>query len=154
MPYYDPERIVAAYVKRAESGLLPPRIEKLWGQSHRVRPAYCAEKLGDGKLLLLVTPIYYRPAYYLIYGDSSWLDPETKKLVDDFVYLHGDDVTNTLEEVFGYAHYTNDAGREVIGEWPMVNLDDGYEFCLGDEAEDFFTPYQFRKINRGDLPIA
>ena len=148
MSKYDKAKIVSDFVASADSCLLPSRIEKLWGQPHRVRPAYCAKPIGDGKLLLLITPYYDRPAYYLIYGDSSWLDKETKRLVEDFIYISEDSITNTLEEEFGHAHSLDDNGQEIECVWPTANFDYGYEFCLGDELEDFFTEYQFSKMKK------
>ncbi len=44
----------------------------LWGQKRFVVPRLCDEVWGDGKLLLAISPIMYRPQYFVARIDSSW----------------------------------------------------------------------------------
>lgn len=56
---------------------LRPLIERrtctsLWGQRRYVTPALVSEVFGDGRKLLALSPIMYRPNYFVVRIDSSW----------------------------------------------------------------------------------
>lgn len=127
-----------------ESTLLPGRIETLWGQRNRIRPAFCADKMGDGKLPVVIWTINDRPKYYLIFIDSAWHDGTD--FVEDFDEEVGE-ILETIEEQFGNAHFIDDNGRERVGDWPMLNDWNGYGWYKA-EAGDFVTPNALKTLNR------
>ena len=47
-----------------------------------IKPEFIRQELGNGDLLLAVTPLNTRPNYYLIRVDSKWLDKENRPIYD------------------------------------------------------------------------
>lgn len=44
----------------------------LWGQPQSITPRLCGRVFGDGRQLIVVSPIMFRPNYFVVRIDSSW----------------------------------------------------------------------------------
>ncbi len=68
------------------------QIERLWGQPHRIMPRLVTEVFGDGRRLLALYPIMYRPNHFVVRMDSKieityaddWLDEIYTSIEDEF----------------------------------------------------------------------
>ncbi len=47
-------------------------VEYLWGQRRIVIPRLCSKIFGNGRKLLALSPIMYRPNYFVVRIDSNW----------------------------------------------------------------------------------
>lgn len=76
---------------------LRPLIERwqaahLWGQPHRIKPRLVTHVLGDGRRLLALYPILYRPNHFVVRMDSKvnityaddWLDEIYDAIEEEF----------------------------------------------------------------------
>lgn len=70
----------------------------MWGQPHWVKPRLVSAIFGDGKVLLLLTPIMTRPNYFVVRIDSEWhLDKDGGGLCE-----HLPEIQESIEDQFGY----------------------------------------------------
>jgi len=93
---------------------LPERCQ-MWGQDYVVTPRLIGEKIGDGKQLVCVTPIFERPNYFVARVDSAMTN-----VLDMFrggrEYL--DAIMDAAEEEYGYhgdEEYRDEHGDETRG---------------------------------------
>lgn len=117
--------------------LLPRRKLTMWTIPCMVRPALVKQEFGRADLLLALAPISHRPAYYLVWVDSRWLEDDT------FVYDHLDDIYEAIEEEFGY--HSQDDGAAY--RWPEADFLDGSCWRKA-SADDVLTARQRRAIGR------
>lgn len=96
--------------------LLPVRKLTMWTMPCMVRPALVKKEFGRADLLLALAPISHRPAYYLVWIDSSWLEDQAR-----FVDHHIDDIYEAIEEEFG-CHSQEDGSAY---QWPTADFLDG-----------------------------
>lgn len=113
----------------------------LWGQKHFIRPVFIRGVLGDGNLLLAVTPLNTRPNYYLIRIDSGWL----KKDDTETIYEHLDEIEDAIEDEVGLRDYEDDEGNECLAEWPSLNTNAGISWC---PSNDLIREYRSLKAKR------
>lgn len=68
-----------------------PEWRGLWGQRYRVTPRLITSRFGDGRMLMIVSPISTRPDYFVVRVDSATRDPRdplpghTRPLIDDIM---------------------------------------------------------------------
>lgn len=117
-----------------KSELTKPQTAHLWGQPHRIEPVLINKHLGNGDLLLGLSPLNTRPNYYLIRIDSSWLDKENT----DIIYDHLEDIYEAIEDECGRKYFTDDNDEEQTAEWPSLDLDCGCSWW--DETETVTKP--------------
>jgi len=84
--------------------ILRPLIEKRrkvyhWGQPHMVTPRLVTTVFGDGKQLIGLAPMMYRPHYFVVRIDSSWnisnYAHDCELLID-----HMDEIYDAIEDEF------------------------------------------------------
>lgn len=99
----------------------------LWGQKHFVRPVFIRAALGDGNILLAVTPLNTRPNHYFIRVDSKWLTKDDTETI----YDHLDEIYEAIEEQCGSkdADCDEDGGNYTCNDWPALDLDCGCSWC-------------------------
>ncbi|MDR3797997.1 MAG: hypothetical protein P4K93_07580 [Terracidiphilus sp.] len=110
----------------------------LWGQKSFIKPVFIEHALGNGDLLLAVTPLNTRPNYYLIRIDSNWL----KKDDTETIYDHLDEIEDAIEEQCGRRDYEDDDGNECLAEWPALNINSGISWC---NSNDLIEAFRTRK---------
>ena len=73
-------------------------LEYLWGQRHWVVPRLVSEVFGDGRKLIRLYPIMYRPYHFVVRIDSGWSlnNWDNGELLID----HLDDIEISIEEEF------------------------------------------------------
>lgn len=71
-----------------------------WGQRRFIKPAFVEHQFGDGKVLLAIAPMMFRPNHFVIRIDSSWStsnwESEGKVSTDDWLEL----VYDAIEEEY------------------------------------------------------
>jgi len=70
--WYDEPTMNPHNTKRLRSLIERQEEAYLWGQPSMVTPRLCGQVFGDGKKLIALSPILYRPRYFVIRIDSSW----------------------------------------------------------------------------------
>jgi hypothetical protein len=65
---------------RLSAQIETPHDRVVYGQSRRVEPTFCDAVIGDGAVLLVVTPVRTVPEYHAILVDSSWARPCSRPL--------------------------------------------------------------------------
>ncbi len=116
----------------------------LWGQKSFIKPVFIEQALGNGDLLLAVTPLNTRPNHYLIRIDSTWL----KKDDTETIYDHLDEIEDAIEEVVGSRDYEDDDGNECLAEWPALNLNAGISWCNSDDLIEEFNRRNTKRKRR------
>src|SRR5713101_492239 len=106
--------------KQVKARLTKRHWVRFWGQRRMCKPMFVDEILGNGEMLISVTPLNTRPHYYLIRIDSHWLskDPD-----DETIYDHLDDIYEVIEDQFGRHYedkYESPTGRERYNPWPAL----------------------------------
>ena len=61
---------------------LPREKVSLWGSEYSIRPTLIEQKIGDGKVLLVYSPMDYRPHYFLLRVDTTWDDQHPADLIE------------------------------------------------------------------------
>lgn len=114
----------------------------LWGQKSFIKPVFIAQPLGNGDLLLALTPLNTRPNYYLIRIDSTWLTEDDKETI----YDHLDEIEDAVEDQVGSRDYEDDDGNECLAEWPALNLNAGVSWC---NSNDLLEEFRRRRKKNG-----
>ncbi len=112
-----------------------------WGQKRFIKPVFIRKALGDGNLLLAVTPLNTRPNYYLIRIDANWL----KKDDTETIYDHLDEIEDAIEDEVGCRDYEDDEGNERLAEWPALNTNAGISWC---PSNDLIEEFRCRRTKR------
>ncbi len=68
------------------------QIAKMWGQRYRIKPRLVSEVFGDGRRLLCLYPIMFRPNHFIVRMDSKidmqenfdWLDKIYESIEEEF----------------------------------------------------------------------
>ena len=115
----------------------------LWGRKSFIRPVFIRKALGDGNLLLAVTPLNTRPNYFLIRIDSGWITENDKETI----YEHLDEIEDAIEDQVGPKYYEDDDGKECLADWPSLDIDCGISWC---PSNDLLR--EFRKFSRKKQP--
>ena|ERR1700722_7896139 len=131
----DPKTI--AWLERRQAAYL-------WGQKHFIKPVFIRTALGEGDLLLAVTPLNTRPNYYLIRVDASWL----KKDDTETIYDHLDEIEETIEDQVGSRDYEDDDGNERLAEWPALNIHAGVSWCPSNDLLKAFRQRRKRRARK------
>lgn len=98
-----------------------PRIPVLWGDKHEEYiPYLCNEEIGDGKQLMYVQPLSYRPYNWLILVDSK-----TDFSSDDFDI---EDILEVVEEECGTWSFMDEDYDDNKNYYPRINWNGG---CFG-----------------------
>jgi hypothetical protein len=126
-------------MRRPGTETLRRRVERrqkayLWGQPHMITPRLVDEVFGDGRVLLKLWPIMYRPSYYVVRIDSKW---DLSNYGDENLLAdHLDEVYEAIEAQFGYIESRRaeliedgvDPARADLAYYPELGfpvLDDG-----------------------------
>src|ERR1700722_6636073 len=71
----------------------------LWGQPNWITPRLVSEVFGDGKQLIGIAPINYRPNYFVVRIDSTWIinnhARDCELLIDNI-----DEIYDAIEEEY------------------------------------------------------
>ena len=112
---------------RLADTLEKPRKVHFWGGQQTITPVFIRAKLGNGKLLLRVTPLSTRPNYYLIRVSSRWRHRMDRDDWHDYL----DVIYETIEDQCGRSD-VDEAGESyrpdgawIHNDWPALDLDAG-----------------------------
>lgn len=69
--------------------------ERFWGQMYMVSPVFIREVFGDGKVLVWFESMDSRPNYYVLRGDSGWLNDVGEVILEPDTCA---DIIRTIED--------------------------------------------------------
>lgn len=103
---------------------------QFWGSNYVITPRLIAERFGDGKMLVCITPIMTRPDYFVARVDSS-----TKSVLDRCIDCRArspfgretllDAIADAQEEEYGYYDNEDEDGNREDRGFPWVDWSDG-----------------------------
>lgn len=102
-----------------------PTERSLWGDTSTVVPALADKVFGDGRALLVLTPLSTRPNFFIVRIDSGWTIGDEG--INHDLWDHLADIYGALEDQFGPAE---DDGE--CHPWPAVDLDSGSSWARAD----------------------
>jgi hypothetical protein len=83
-----------------------PREVTLWGTPYQVTPRLCSQIFGDGRQLVTITPINFRPHYFVVRVDSAWhTDCRRDCNGANCIYENLDDIKDALNDDFAMDMY-------------------------------------------------
>lgn len=102
-----------------------------WGSEHMIARRLLTPVLGDGKLVIFLTPLATRPHSYVIRIDSK-----TDLDSDDFIDTTLEEIYDNLEDDFGKSvdEYEHNNGRTYVKNNGWPTLDDSCGCCWGELA--------------------
>jgi hypothetical protein len=91
---------------RLRSIVEQPHERGLWGKEYVVRPQLVSHRFGDGRRLLILSPIIDRPNYFLV-RIGSRQDPHDEVASDNGDYLI-DEIYEAIEDEYGRSTFECD----------------------------------------------
>lgn len=108
----------AAAMRELRRAIEIPSGRKTYGRKRKVLPTFCEAVIGDGALLLIVTPVRNAPDYHVVAVDSSWARPGAYAHIGIEADLDGEDRRDMVSDLL----------RDVCGDgdlWYEENGDEG-----------------------------
>lgn len=98
--------------------LLPRQKMVMWTMPCMVQPALVKQEFGRADLLLALSPIQHRPAYYLVWVDAQWYEDQT--MAD-----HVDDIYEAIGDEFGHWSSWEEDHEGDAYQWPLEDFSQG-----------------------------
>lgn len=105
----------------------------MWGQLRFVTPRVCGEVFGDGRKLIGLSPIMFRPNYFVVRIDSAWSTSNWDRTGATLLIDNIDDVYTSLEEEYEEWPWSRMFGLKRTDDWDderssHINFNDGCEW--------------------------
>jgi hypothetical protein len=135
--------VSSRYHERLRTAIEVPQRVSFWGHEHTITPLLVPAIFGDGRSLVAITPLLTRPNYFVVRGDSSWIDERFAgpgavtsafdEVLEEGDYyalaphmeMLGDGVYGAIEEAFGRwrdESHRDEEDTDADYEWPVVDL--------------------------------
>lgn len=132
-----------------------PQMAELWGFWSEIKPAIVDTEFGDGLQIVGFQTLSHRPAYYVVFVDSSWsLD---NNAAGELFLDHTDEIKDEIAEQYGEFHDCDydECKEENEGESCGYHTEDDAWFpVLSDDAGTTWRLIANLKIGNGVQVLA